>query len=142
MTGICGRKHRILGVQHLGLLCLCWFNDNIESAKLRSWLQSDKFAEGVAPEGREGGQILTLLHGKLYVFGGNKGSGYLNDMHIFHLATRTWVDITTYTQGDRPSQRYGHGCAAAQDSLFLFGGRSTAGFPSLPCLNPILLLFW
>ncbi len=124
------KKHQPTILQGLVLCSLCCFFGKVKTEKFRSWLGSDKFAGGTAPEGRESGQILTVLHGKLYVFGGSKGSGYLNDLHIFHLETRTWVDITLHAQGDRPSPRYGHSCAAANDQLYLFGGRSTSGFQS------------
>ncbi len=101
-----------------------------ESVKLRSWLGSSKFVEGKAPEGRKGGQIMTLLHDKFFLFGGASASGSFNDLHIYHLSSRTWIDVTDYVQGVAPSPRQGHAFKSLSEKLYMFGGRSNlGGFP-------------
>ena len=54
---------------------------------------------GNSPEGRESGQIMTVIRDKLYIFLGTKGAGYLNDLHTFYFISRTWIDITQSVQG-------------------------------------------
>jgi hypothetical protein len=103
------------------------FAEMLDSAKLRAWLGSDRFVEGQNPAGRATGQIQAELRGKLYVFGGTKGSEYLNDLLIYHPRSRTWVDITDHVKGSTPSPRYGQAFISANDKIYLFGGRSGDG---------------
>ena len=105
----------------------------VDSVKLRSWLGSNQFVEGNSPEGRESGQIMTVIRDKLYIFLGTKGAGYLNDLHTFHFISRTWIDITQSVQGPPPSPRYGHSCASVGDRFYVFGGRSSTGGFAISC---------
>ena len=41
---------------------------------------------------------------------------------MLDLATKTWSDLTNFAAGPRPSPRYGHGFASADNKLFVFGG--------------------
>ena len=99
----------------------------VDGVKLRSWLGSSMYVEGDTPVGRSVGQNVAELHGKIYVFGGTTGSSYLNDLHFFLPQRRTWTDLSSYVLGEQPSPRYAHALGAAQNKLFVFGGRSTTG---------------
>jgi hypothetical protein len=111
----------------LRVILILTFVPIASATKLRLWLDSNQFVEGKPPTGRATAQFLSELHGKLYVFGGTKGSEYLNDMHVYHPESRTWVDVTSHLQGSVPSPRYGHAFISALNKLYLFGGRSSAG---------------
>ena len=109
------------------LFLVSFFLANVESTKWRSWLGQNTFVDGTSPAGRKGGQIMTTLNEKLYLFGGAEGSGYLNDLHIYYIKSRTWVDVTDKVQGIPPSPRQGHAFKAQEGKLYLFGGVSTTG---------------
>ena len=105
----------------------------VDSIKLRSWLGSDQFVAGVAPVGRECGQLMIVIKDKLYIFGGNEAAGFLNDLHIYHLTSRTWIDITASVQGIPPSPRYGQLCATVENKFYVFAGRSYTGQIVVSC---------
>ena len=46
----------------------------------------------------------------------------LSDLLFFNLQTLKWTNITNKVVGTLPAPRYGHGFAAANDSLFVFAG--------------------
>ena len=46
----------------------------------------------------------------------------LSDLLFFNLQTLKWTNITGKVVGTLPAPRYGHGFAAANDSLFVFAG--------------------
>eukprot|EP01107_Rhizomastix_libera_P015363 TRINITY_DN5727_c0_g2_i3.p1 TRINITY_DN5727_c0_g2~~TRINITY_DN5727_c0_g2_i3.p1 ORF type:complete len:682 (-),score=154.90 TRINITY_DN5727_c0_g2_i3:181-2226(-) len=56
----------------------------------------------------------------MYVFGGDNGSGFVNDMHILNLEAMTWEQA--YTAGSSPSGRSRHTCALIGSCIFVFGG--------------------
>ena len=62
----------------------------------------------------------------------------LGDLHVFDLAALAWTDLTEAAGGARPSPRAGHGFAAANGKLYVFGGYdgtwvSGAGGRDAPC---------
>ena len=98
-----------------------------KAQKSQSWLASNTFVDGPAPQGRANAQVLASIGDNIYVFGGTTNSKYLNDLSIYFPSTRRWVDLTGIVEGLPPSPRYGHAFIASCGKLLLFGGRSATG---------------
>ena len=57
----------------------------------------------------------------MYVFGGkNDDSEKLNDLWVYNLAEKRWVEIEA--EGEVPFERSGHSSDICQDHLVVFGG--------------------
>ena len=48
-----------------------------------------------------------------------------NDLFMLDPSTNTWSDLTYNVYGQRPSARYAHGFASADNKLFVFGGQTS-----------------
>ena len=51
----------------------------------------------------------------------------MNDLFVLDPSTNTWSDLTNNVYGQRPSPRYLHGFASADNKLFVFGGYTNYG---------------
>ena len=54
-------------------------------------------------------------------------AGYQNGVHQLDPATHRWTDLSPTISGDVPLARQNMGLAELGGSLYLFGGRSSAG---------------
>jgi hypothetical protein len=81
---------------------------------------SDVKCQGSVPSARYG-HSLTLYKASLYLFGGTSGEVYFNDFYLFHIETRSWVQLTL---NNRPSIRYKHSAKVLSDHLLIIGGSS------------------
>ena len=79
-----------------------------------------------------GGSGLSLLNGRLYVFGGcNRNGSCSSTLTCFDIATSTWVE----SAGDHsfaPSARHGHSLLSYGTNLIVFGGQSAPSSTSPP----------
>ena len=51
----------------------------------------------------------------------------MNDLFVLDPSNNTWSDLTYSVSGQRPSPRYLHGFASADNKLFVFGGYTQNG---------------
>ena len=49
------------------------------------------------------------------------------DLFMLDPSTNTWSDLTNIASGPRPSWRWKHGFASADNKLFVFGGNDGHG---------------
>ena len=61
--------------------------------------------------------------GKMYLFGGYDGTGFLNELYAFDLDTH--VLTLMHTTGDAPSPRRGCSALMIAGNMYIFGGRSS-----------------
>lgn len=67
------------------------------------------------------GHSASIYNGMMYIFGGkNDSSEKLNDLWVFNIAEKKWVQIEA--EGDEPFERSGHSSAIFDDYLAIFGG--------------------
>jgi hypothetical protein len=64
-------------------------------------------------------------------------AGVVNDLWVLDTVSFSWGDLSFDSAGPAPKSRYFHGFAAAQDMLFLFGGKTEFELlGDIHCWNP------
>ncbi|MEM7798664.1 MAG: kelch repeat-containing protein [Chloroflexota bacterium] len=116
---------------------ILYFGGSDDAAQIydESWIylptgwQQNTFTTG-APDPRTGHAVvfdpsLNLNFG-VYLFGGNNGSTYYNDIWTYDVLT--WSELTpSIGSAGPPTARSRHGMAASSDQLLLFGGEASDG---------------
>jgi len=101
-----------------------------------SWSNLSLNIKNAGPEPRKG-LGFTAIGQNLYLFGGWSSRGIVNDLWMFDTVNFSWDDLSLDYAGSAPKSRYFHGFAAAQDMLFLFGGKTeTELLGDIHCWNP------
>lgn len=80
---------------------------------------------GSKPSAR-GNTLFTADAAGLYVFGGDSGSGYLNDLWVYRV--NNWIELTkNNAAGSPPARRWGSACYDhGRNELVIFGGQDAA----------------
>ncbi len=74
-----------------------------------------------------GGNI-SLMSSSISEFDPSRNVGPLDDMSAFDVNQLVWTDLSSSQDvSTRPSARFFHGFAAANDKIYLFGGSSAFG---------------
>jgi len=72
------------------------------------------------------GHIAKVINGKMYIYGGHTGMGYLNDLWVFDPTARTWTAL----QGDSPA-RYSSTAGVIAGELYVaIGAQESTGSAS------------
>ncbi|KLO20739.1 galactose oxidase [Schizopora paradoxa] len=85
---------------------------------------------GPSPRGRYG-HTMSLVKNKLYVFGGQADSIYMNDLWVFDLVSLTrkarWELVNMGPDSDSvgPQRRSGHSSVTVGSRIYIFGGRES-----------------
>lgn len=118
-------------VQYIGrgqIGCSRWKIDLHEyDIALFSWKDLSSPAAGTPPRtGRScdglAGMGFAASSGRLYVFSGYNGYEVANGLHEYHIAFRTWTNLSSPNAGTPPSPRESMGMTAFNGKLYVFGG--------------------
>ena len=103
-----------------------------------TWSDLTHIATGTRPSPRYNHGFASAIN-KLFIFGGDS-YGRVNDLFVLDPSTNTWSDLTYSAIGTRPSPRFVHGFASANNKLFVFGGWSDYGQQVGQTLNDLYML--
>ena len=77
--------------------------------------------------------VVMAIHGKLYVVGGNNGSGTaMRRVDMYDPATNTWS-----SRAGMPTARTNAGAAIIGGKMYVFGGRNTAYLNTVEAYDPV-----
>jgi N-acetylneuraminic acid mutarotase len=99
------------------------------------WTNLSSPAAGTVPTVRYA-HTATVIDGKMYIFGGHTGSSYLNDLHVYDPASRTWTNLSYPLFGSAPSSRLYHMAFAAYGKLWIYGGNTGSRVADLHTYDP------
>ncbi|KAG8927063.1 Negative regulator of mitotic exit, partial [Tulasnella sp. 408] len=97
-------------------------DDALYLLNLRAKQWTKVAASGRAPQGRDG-HVVGMYRSRFFIFGGQAGGEFFNDMWTLDLSSQpVWDQCTVAPESKIPTPRSGHVCVTHGDRIYVFGG--------------------